>query len=101
MIGVIDREEAKDGATLAVCEDEQTGGNEDKETKESALSTLNDTINTLNTGIKDSTKSIEDNEDSLASNRESQAEDRAKVYREAIGDRKMGFLYVSQTRFLS
>merc|ERR1719453_1934430 len=74
MIGVIDREEAKDVATLAVCEDEQTGGGEDKETKESALSTLNDTFNT---GIKDSTKSIEDNEDSLASNRESQAEETA------------------------
>jgi uncharacterized protein YukE len=80
MIKVIDHEEEKDSATLAVCETEQTGGNEDKETKESALSTLNQTINTLQTGIKDSTKSIEDNEDSLASNRESQStetEDRA------------------------
>jgi len=80
MIKVIDHEEEKDSATLAVCEKEQTGGNEDKETKESALSTLNQTINTLQTGIKDSTKSIEDNEDSLASNRESQTtetEDRA------------------------
>ena len=35
---------------LPRCEKEQTGGNEDKETKESALSTLNQTINTLQTG---------------------------------------------------
>jgi hypothetical protein len=72
MIGVIDREEAKDVATLGVCEDEQTGGGEDKEAKESQLETLNSTINTLTTGIKDSVKSLEDNNASLASNRESQ-----------------------------
>merc|ERR1719409_860355 len=77
MIKVIDREEEKDSATLAVCEEEQTGGGEDKEAKESALSTLNSTINTLTTGIKDSVKSLEDNEDSLASNRESQTEETA------------------------
>merc|ERR1719316_1991382 len=77
MIKVIDHEEEKDSATHAVCEKEQTGGNEDKETKESALSTLNQTINTLNTGIKDSLKSIADNEDSLASNRDSQSEETA------------------------
>jgi hypothetical protein len=77
MVNVIDREEAKDSNTLAVCETEQTGGGEDKETKESALSTLNQTINTLQTGIKDSTKSIADNEDSLASNRESQTDETA------------------------
>merc|ERR1719463_983944 len=93
MIKVIDHEEEKDSATLAVCEKEQTGGNEDKETKESALSTLNQTINTLQTGIKDSTKSIEDNEDSLASNRESQTtetEDRAAehdAYLKNVGTR--------------
>merc|ERR1719171_3240493 len=73
MIRVIDREEEKDSATLAVCEEEQTGGGEDKEAKESALSTLNQTINTLQTGIKDSIKSLEDNNASLASNRESQS----------------------------
>jgi hypothetical protein len=77
MINLIDKEEAKDTATLAVCEDEQTGGNEDKDTKESALSNLNQTINTLQTGIKDSLKSIADNEDSLASNRESQTDETA------------------------
>jgi hypothetical protein len=77
MIKVIDREEAKDTATLAVCESEQTGGGEDKEAKESALSTLNQTINTLNTGIKDSIKSLEDNNASLASNRESQTTETA------------------------